>query len=196
MRFVLASKNKHKLMEMRAILSQIGLELISQDELSVDLTPDENGSTFEENALIKAKALFKETGLPCIADDSGLEVDFLGGAPGIHSARYAEGSDHDRVLKLLNALSGVPDGKRQARFVSVIACVLDEKTSFTCRRECSGTILKEIKGEAGFGYDPIFFVPEYNMTFAEMPADIKNQISHRAKALLSFKEELKKIMSF
>ena len=193
MRLVLASKNQHKIIEMRAILASIGVGLLSQEELHVDLSPKETGDTFEENALIKARALFFATGIPAIADDSGLEVAILGGAPGIHSARYAEGSDHDRVLKLLEALKEVPDSKRDARFVSVIACVLDDKASITCRGECEGVILREEKGEGGFGYDPVFFVPEINMTFAEMPPVIKNQISHRAAALFQFRKELEKI---
>ncbi|MDP4109374.1 MAG: RdgB/HAM1 family non-canonical purine NTP pyrophosphatase [Bacillota bacterium] len=189
MRFILASNNAHKISEIRAILSPLGASLLSLKDAGIDSFPDETGTTFEENAIIKAEAVFKKTGIPAIADDSGLEVRALGGAPGVHSARYCEGTDLDRIKKLLNALSGVPEGERNARFVSVIACVRTEG-SFTARGVCEGEILSEIKGMGGFGYDPVFFVPEENMTFAEMPPEIKNRISHRAKALSEFKKKL------
>jgi len=190
MRFVLASKNQHKITEMRAILSSLGAELLSQEQLGVDLSPEETGATFEENALIKAKALYDATGIPAIADDSGLEVDALSGEPGVRSARYCEGSDTDRTNKLLGNMRDIPEDRRGARFVSAIACVLDENTSLVCRGECEGRILKRMEGGGGFGYDPVFLVPETGMTFAQMPAEIKNRISHRAKALACFAEKL------
>ncbi len=191
MRFVLASKNRHKIFEMRRILSPLGAELFSQEELGVDFSPEETGDTFEENALIKARALFELTGVSAIADDSGLCVDALSGAPGVRSARYCEGSDRDRTARLLEVMQNVPDGERTAQFVSVIACVLRDKTSFCCRGECEGVILREEKGNGGFGYDPVFYVPEHKMTFSEMPPDLKNRISHRARALSGFLSKLK-----
>ena len=152
--------------------------------------PEENGKTFEENALIKAKAAMEHSGRACIADDSGLEVDALGGAPGVYSARYCEGTDLDRVYFLLENMKGKRD--RSARFVSCVACAFPDGSSIVVRGECPGVILEELKGEGGVGDDPVFYVPNEGYTFAEMPQDRKNEISHRGAAMVKFCEELKK----
>ena len=152
--------------------------------------PEETGTTFEENALIKAQAACQLTGKPAIADDSGLAVEALDGAPGIYSARYCEGSDADRNAFLLRKMEAVPDGSRQAKFVSAIACAFPNGDTLTVRGECPGEILRELHGEGGFGYDPLFWYDEAGCTFAELSAEQKNRVSHRARALQKMKQVL------
>ena len=193
MEFVLASQNKHKAVEIENILGE-GFSIITMDETRAKgLDIIEDGETFEENALIKARTVAKITNLPTIADDSGLCVEYLGGAPGVYTARYAgEGATDDaNIDKLLGALSGVPEEKRGAYFACAIAVVFpngEEKTFFG---KCDGRILEERRGANGFGYDPIFFVPEYNMSMAEIPMEEKNKISHRSRALTEMMKGLK-----
>lgn len=188
MKFVLASHNKGKLREMAAILGELGIEVEALPEGAPE--PEENGATFEENARIKAKAASEFTGLPAVADDSGLCVDALDGAPGIYSARYCEGTDADRNAFLLRNMEGKEN--RACRFVCAIVCVTAEGETLTVRGECEGELLHENHGAGGFGYDPLFYVPEYECTFGELDPEIKNHISHRAKALEKLKTALKK----
>ena len=182
MQFVLASHNKKKLAELSAIVSSLGIEIIPLPEGAPE--PEENGKTFEENALIKAKSAAEFTGLPALADDSGLCVDALDGAPGIYSARYCEGTDEDRNAFLLKNMQDKEN--RACRFVCAIACVLADGETLTVRGECEGTLLRENHGAGGFGYDPVFFLPELGKTYAELTPAEKNAISHRARALQAF----------
>lgn len=190
--YVIATNNAHKLHEIRDILENDRRKFLSMKEAGIATDPEENGTTFEENALIKARAACKASGLPALADDSGLEVDALNGEPGIRSARYCEGSDADRVVYLLKKMEGVPAEQRGAQFVSAIACVYPDGTEFAVRGICRGVILTENRGEGGFGYDPVFFVPEEGETFASMPQERKNAISHRANSLKLTREELER----
>ena len=190
--YVIATNNAHKLHEIRDILENDRRRFISMKEAGIATDPEENGLTFEENALIKARAACKASGMPALADDSGLEVDALNGEPGIRSARYCEGSDADRVVYLLKKMENVPENARGAQFVSAIACVYPDGTEFAIRGICRGVILTENRGEGGFGYDPVFFVPQEGETFASMPQARKNAISHRANSLKITKEELEK----
>ena len=190
--YVIATNNAHKLHEIRDILENDRRKFLSMKEAGIATDPEENGTTFEENALIKARAACKASGLPALADDSGLEVDALNGEPGIRSARYCEGSDADRVVYLLKKMENIPAENRGAQFVSAIACVYPDGTEFAVRGICRGVILTENRGEGGFGYDPVFFVPEEGETFASMPQARKNAISHRANSLKITKEELEK----
>ena len=187
MKFVLASHNKKKIAEMAAILGELGVEVVPLPEDAPE--PAEDGATFEENARIKAVSAAGFTGLPAIADDSGLCVDALGGAPGIYSARYCEGTDEDRNAFLLKNMQDKEN--RACRFVCAIACVLADGETLTVRGECEGTLLRENHGAGGFGYDPLFYVEKYGCTFGELPAEIKNTISHRANALNKLKAILK-----
>ena len=189
-RYVIATNNAHKLREIRAILENDSRAFLSMEEAHIHTDPEETGATFEENALIKARAACAASGLPAMADDSGICVDALNGAPGIHSARYCPGTDRERTEFLLKNMEAVPDGQRQGRFVSAIACAYPDGTEFTVRGECEGVILREIRGEGGFGYDPVFFSPGDGCTFAEMPQARKNEISHRARALAAMKAAL------
>lgn len=188
--YVIATNNAHKLHEIRDILENDRRKFLSMKEAGIATDPEENGTTFEENALIKARAACKASGLPALADDSGLEVDALNGEPGIRSARYCEGSDADRVVYLLKKMENIPAENRGAQFVSAIACVYPDGTEFAVRGICRGVILTENRGEGGFGYDPVFFVPEEGETFASMPQERKNAISHRANSLKLTREEL------
>ncbi|MBQ6798225.1 MAG: XTP/dITP diphosphatase [Oscillospiraceae bacterium] len=193
MRAVLASKNAHKLKEIAKITERFGMELVLQSELGLDLDPEENGTTFEENSMIKAKAVMEASGMAAIADDSGLMVDALGGEPGIYSARYggdACKNDKERYEYLLRKLENVPDEQRTAKFVSVITLLYPDGTSVIARGECPGIILREARGENGFGYDPVFYVKEDGLTMAEMSAERKNEISHRARALQALAKKL------
>ncbi len=189
MKLVLASKNPKKLDEMRGILSSLGVEVCSEAAAGVDVEVEETGSTFEENALLKAKAVMEASGLPAVADDSGLCVDALNGAPGVYSARYGGPGldDAGRCRLLLENLRGQPRG---ARFVSVIVCCFPGGDALTARGECPGTIAFAPMGEGGFGYDPVFFVPGLKKTFAQLSPEEKNAISHRGKALRAFAERL------
>ena len=194
MKVVLASKNKHKLVEISQITKRFGFELVLQSELGVDIDVEENGSTFEENSFIKAEAVMKATGLPALADDSGIAVDALNGEPGIYSARYGFDDSLDdwgRLLLLLKNTEHVPDGQRQAQFVCVITMVTPDGQTIQARGEIHGELLRAPVGENGFGYDPIFYYPPYGMSTAEMSAEQKNQVSHRANALKVFYEKLK-----
>ena len=185
MKLILASQNKHKAQEMQAILGD-KIELVTLDAAGCgDIEIIEDGDTFEANAIKKAVTVMRATGLPSIADDSGLCVDALGGAPGVYTARFAgEGaSDDQNISKLLNALDGVETAKRTARFVCVIAVAYPDREPVTFRGECEGYILTEKRGENGFGYDPVFFVEKFGKSMAELPAEVKNSISHRSCAL-------------
>ena len=188
--YVIATNNAHKLHEIRDILENDRRKFVSMKEAGIATDPEETGTTFEENALIKARAACKASGLPALADDSGLEVDALNGEPGIYSARYCEGSDADRVNFLLKKMENVPEENRGAQFVSAIACVYPDGTEFAIRGICRGVILRENHGEGGFGYDPVFWVPEEKESFSSMAQERKNQISHRANALALTKAEL------
>lgn len=191
MKLVLASKNKKKLVEMNEILSHLGTEVCSEAEAGVDVEVEETGTTFEENSLLKARAVMEASGLPAIADDSGLCVDALNGAPGVYSARYGgEGlDDTGRYWLLLENMKG--QMPRTAKFVSVITCCFPNGDVLTARGECPGTIAFAPQGEGGFGYDPVFFVPELRKTFAQLTPEEKNAISHRGNALRAFAAELK-----
>ncbi|HHW48955.1 MAG TPA: XTP/dITP diphosphatase [Clostridiaceae bacterium] len=193
-RFIVASKNRGKLKEIQEILKDFPFEVLSMQDVGINIEIDECGVTFEENAMIKAREVHKKTGGIVMADDSGLEVDYLNGAPGIHSSRFAgEGaSDEDRNNKLLNLLQGVPFEKRKARFVCAIAVILPDGKEFTVRGVCNGYIGFKPKGKNGFGYDPLFYLPEFNMTTAQMEPEEKHKISHRGKALELMVEELRK----
>lgn len=192
MKLVLASKNQHKLIELRTILGQLGLEVVLESEVGVDVEVEETGTTFEENSLLKARAVMEASGMAAIADDSGLEVDALGGEPGVYSARYGGlDSDEARTALLLEKMSDVPDQLRTARFVSVVTCVLPDGKIVVARGACEGTITYAPAGENGFGYDPVFFVPQLDKTFAQASPEEKNAISHRGDALRKFCEKWK-----
>ena len=194
-KIVLATSNQGKVKEMADVLGQFGFEVIAQSEFGIE-SPEETGLTFVENALIKARCAAKLTGLPAIADDSGLAVDALGGEPGLYSARYA-GTDGDDVAnrqKLLAEMANITDEKRGAKFVSCIVFLQHETdpTPKIALGECFGQILREEKGTNGFGYDPLFYYPPKNCTFAELETAEKKQISHRAIALKSLQQQLNK----
>ena len=195
MKIVLASNNAHKLEELRAILTTLGMEVVAQKELGISVEPEENGTTFEENSYIKAKTVMDCCRLPTIADDSGLMVDALGGAPGVYSARFggeACKSDRDRLEYLLAQMQDVADGERSAKFVSVITLLTPDGKRIVARGECPGEILRAPAGENGFGYDPVFYVAQEGCTFAQLPAERKNRISHRARALEAFAEQIRR----
>ena len=187
---VLASGNQGKVREMADVLAQFGFEVTAQSELGIE-SPEETGLTFVENALLKARYAAKMTGLPAIADDSGLVVDALGGAPGLYSSRYAgiDGDDAANRRKLLAEMHSIPDGKRTAKFVSCIVFLRHETdpTPIIALGECFGKILREERGENGFGYDALFFYPPKNCSFAELETTEKKRISHRAIALEALK---------
>ena len=194
MKVVLASKNKHKLEEISKITEKFGFELVLQSELGVDIDVEENGTTFEENSLIKAEAVMKATGMPALADDSGIAVDALNGEPGVYSARYGFDeslNDWDRMMLLLKNTEQVPDGQRQAQFVCVISFVNPEGQVIQARGEIHGELTREPRGENGFGYDPIFYYPPLGQTTAEISSEQKHQVSHRGKALRVFYEKMK-----
>ena len=187
MKVLLASKNPHKLTELSVILSQHGFEIALESEYGLDIDVDETGTTFEENSLLKAEAVMKASGLPVLADDSGLMVDALDGAPGVYSARYGhKSSDGERTAFLLENMKDVPDDKRTAKFVCVITCLWPDGRKIVARGECPGVITREVHGKNGFGYDPLFYLPELGMTYAELPSEQKNALSHRARALQDF----------
>lgn len=189
---IFATGNQGKIKEIKAILGDIGEEIISMKEAGIDIDIVEDGKTFEENAIIKAKAVMERTGQLVLADDSGLEVDALGGEPGIYSARYM-GEDTSYEIKnrnIIERLEGVEGDARSARFVCVIAAAFPDGETVTTRGTVEGVIAKEPAGENGFGYDPIVYVPEYNMTTGQMEPEAKNAISHRGKALCAMKKIL------
>ncbi|SDU29079.1 RdgB/HAM1 family non-canonical purine NTP pyrophosphatase [Halopseudomonas salegens] len=190
-RLVLASGNKGKLAELQQMLGA-QVTVIPQSEF-VSVEAEETGLTFIENAIIKARHAAHASGLPALADDSGLAVDALGGAPGIYSARYADGAgDSANNTKLLKALDGIPDTERGARFICVLALLrhADDPTPIICQGEWRGRILHEPSGEFGFGYDPLFWVAETNCASAELPAAQKNRLSHRGKAMAQLRKQL------
>ena len=187
MKVILASKNQHKLTELSAILSQLGFEIALESEYGLDIDVEETGTTFEENSFLKADAVMKASGLPVLADDSGLMVDALDGAPGVYSARYGhKASDKERTAYLLENMKDVPEERRGAKFVCVITCLFPDGRKIVARGECPGVIARAPHGENGFGYDPVFYLPELGMTYAELPSEQKNTISHRARALQDF----------
>lgn len=193
-RILFATGNENKMKEIRMILADLGMPICSMKEAGIDVDIVEDGSTFEENAIIKATEIAKLTGDIVLADDSGLEIDYLNKEPGIYSARYA-GVDTSYDIKnqmLLDRLEGVPDEKRTARFVCVIACVFPDGTVETARGTIEGIIGHEIAGENGFGYDPIFYLPEYKCTTAELEPEKKNELSHRGKALRAMRTIMEK----
>lgn len=187
MKVLLASNNGHKIKEIKEILGDF-FDVVSLREAGVESDPEETGATFEENARIKAVAGMKASGMPCIADDSGLEVFALDGLPGVMSARYAGGHGDDSANneKLLRELENASD--RSARYVCVICMAFPNGHEIVARGECRGTILKETRGEGGFGYDPLFFFPQFGKTFAEITAEEKNEVSHRKAALREFEK--------
>lgn len=192
-RIIFATGNQNKMKEIHQILGDLGLEILSMKEAGISLDIDENGSTFEENALIKAKAVAECCNDIVLADDSGLEIDYLNKEPGIYSARYA-GEDTPYEIKnqmLLDRLKGVPREKRTARFVCAIAAVVPEKEPLVVRGTIEGYIGEAPAGENGFGYDPIFYVPDLNCSTAEMSMEEKNARSHRGNALRAMREKLK-----
>ena len=194
MKVVLASKNAHKLKEISKITEKFDMELVLESQVGVDIDVEETGSTFEENSFIKAEAVMKATGLPALADDSGIAVDALNGEPGIYSARYGFDpslDDWGRLELLLKNTEQVPDGSRQAQFVCVITLVTPEGQVIQARGEAHGELLRQAAGEGGFGYDPIFYYPPLGKSFAELSPEEKNQVSHRAQALKLFYEKLK-----
>ena len=186
MKFVLASNNQKKLIEMAAILGDLGVEVVRPADLGIHIEVEETGTTFAENAMLKAKAICEAAKLPAIADDSGLCVDALNGGPGVYSARYGgEGlDDKGRYMLLLNSMRG--QTTRAAHFACAIACAFPEGDTLTAEGKCHGTIAFAPMGEGGFGYDPVFFVPEYKKTFGQLTAEEKAAISHRGKALKDF----------
>lgn len=193
-RIIFATGNEHKMEEIRMILDDIGIPVYSMKEAGIDIDIVEDGATFEENAMIKAKAISEL--LPhdvILADDSGLEIDYLNKEPGIYSARYMgeDTSYHIKNEKLIERLEGVPDEKRTARFVCAIAAAFPDGTMKTVRAAMEGRIGYKESGENGFGYDPIFYLPEYGCTSAELSMEEKNKISHRGKALRMIKDELR-----
>lgn len=194
MKVVLASKNPHKLAEISRITEKFHMELVMESDLGVDIEVEETGSTFEENSFLKANAVMQATGLPALADDSGIAVDALNGEPGIYSARYGFDptlDDRGRLLLLLKNAEHIPDGQRQAKFVCVITMVTPEGQVIQARGEIHGELLRAPAGEGGFGYDPIFYYPPYGASLAQVSQEQKNRVSHRANALKIFYEKLK-----
>ena len=194
MKVVLASKNKHKLEEISKITEKFGIELVLQSELGIDIDVEETGTTFEENSYIKAEAVMKASGLPALADDSGIAVDALNGEPGVYSARYGFDDtldDWGRLELLLKNTEHVPDGQRQAQFVCVITMVTPDNQVIQAWGEIHGELTREPRGENGFGYDPIFYYPPFGKTTAELSPEEKNQVSHRGNALRMFYDKMK-----
>lgn len=191
-KLVVATKNKGKIIEIKKVLSNMPFDVVTMNDIGINIDVDEDGTTFEENSLKKAIEICKVSGTVVMADDSGLEVDFLDGAPGIFSARFGgpEATDEDKNNKILNMLKDVPFEKRTARFVCAIAVAFPDGRSFVVRDTCEGYIDFECKGTNGFGYDPLFYVQEYEKTMAELEMDIKNKISHRAKALAKMADKI------
>lgn len=195
-RILFATGNEGKMREIRMILGDLGVAVVSMKEAGISADIEENGSSFEENAIIKAKTIMEETGEIALADDSGLEIDFLDGAPGIYSARFmGEDTSYDiKNAALIDKLDGVPEEKRTARFVCVIACAMPDGRIMTSRGVMEGRIGYERKGENGFGYDPIFYLPQCGCTSAEISPEKKNELSHRGMALRAMKEKLRDVL--
>ena len=193
-KFVLATHNPGKLKEMSAILAELGIQVVGPDELGIDVEVEETGTTFAENAMLKARAICAASGLPAIADDSGLCVDALNGGPGVYSARYGgEGlDDRGRTMLLLQNMRG--QTTRAAHFACAICCVFPSGDTLTAEGRCEGAIAFAPMGEGGFGYDPVFLVPEKAKTFSQLTAEEKNAISHRGKALEAFQVKLREYL--
>lgn len=193
MKIVFATSNEGKLKEIRSILGEYGFQIVSMKEMGVNPNIEENGATFEDNAIIKAKTVMEAVGEVVMADDSGLEVDYINKEPGIYSARYM-GEDTPQTEKnksIIDRLQNAEDNERKARFVCAIACVFPDGRILTTRGEVEGLIAYEEKGNNGFGYDPIMYLPEFGVTMAEMTSDQKNKISHRFKALRLMGEQIR-----
>ena len=194
MKVIVATNNPGKLKEFREILSTGDFECLSMNEAGIALSPEETGTSFEENALIKARACHNALRTPSItlADDSGIMCDALNGAPGIYSARHGGPGldDRQRLEYLLDEMKDVPDGQRGIQYYCALACVLPDGREFTVNGICRGVMLRSPRGTNGFGHDPVFYLPEYGKTFAELPSELKNRISHRAKALQACLEKL------
>lgn len=193
MKIVFATSNEGKLKEIRSILGEYGFQIVSMKEMGVNPNIEENGATFEDNAIIKAKTVMEAVGEVVMADDSGLEVDYINKEPGIYSARYM-GEDTPQAEKnksIIDRLQNAEDNERKARFVCAIACVFPDGRILTTRGEVEGLIAYEEKGNNGFGYDPIMYLPEFGVTMAEMTSDQKNKISHRFKALRLMGEQIR-----
>lgn len=184
MKLVLATRNQGKVRELAKLVAPLGMEVVSMAEYPHVPEVVEDGETFEDNAVKKAKSVASATGLLTLADDSGLEVDYLGGAPGVHSARFSgeEKDDQANNQKLLRLLEGIPREKRSARFRCVVAIATPEGKVFTASGSCEGVIGTAPKGDGGFGYDPLFYVPDFGKTFSELDLETKNKISHRGRA--------------
>lgn len=192
---IIASNNAHKTKEIKEILEAFPFEVITMGEAGIDVDIEENGTTFRENAEIKAAAIMKLTGEICLSDDSGLEVSALGGAPGVYSARYAgeHGNNGKNNEKLLRELDGIPEEERTARFVCSIAMAFPDGRTLFSEGYVTGRIGFEEKGANGFGYDPLFVIPELGKTFAELTAEVKNNMSHRGEALKELEHKLKEM---
>lgn len=193
MKYIIATHNMKKRNELARILEPLGVEVLTAEQAGVELTDvEETGTTFEENARLKSESGCKETGMPCIGDDSGLVVDALGGAPGVYSARYAgdHGNDPANIALLLENMKDVPDEKRTARFMCTVCCTYPDGSEIVVSGTCEGKIGYEPKGDGGFGYDPIFMVGD--KSFAELTAEEKDRISHRGNALKALAEALAK----
>lgn len=202
MEILIATRNAGKLREYEEMLGELSVNgervrLVMLDDLGIEMEVEETGETFEQNAVLKATVYARESGLLTLADDSGLEVEALGGAPGVQSARYAgpEATDADRYRKLLREMEGLPPEDRAARFVCVVAVCTPEGDVFTAEGEVKGRIAFEPRGTQGFGYDPVFHVPGLRMTMAQAEPDIKNQISHRAEALKAIRPTLEELLA-
>lgn len=193
---VLASSNKGKVHEVEMMMADVGIRVIPLSETGFTEEIEENGTTFEENAIIKAETVARALGMPALADDSGLEIDCLNKAPGIYSARYM-GHDTPYSVKnqmILDKLKDVREEERTARFVCAMALAVPGEETITTRATMEGRIAYEIKGENGFGYDPIFYLPQYNMSSAQISPEQKNEISHRGKALRMMKEKIRRLL--
>lgn len=196
-KLIVASNNNHKIIEIKQILSQFPFEVLSLAEANINIDVEETGTTFIENAYLKANEIFKiADGNMVLADDSGLSVDSLDGAPGIFSARFAgeHGNDKANNEKLLGLLDGRPEEQRRAKFICAMVLIVNKDEIVKVQGESEGVITAEFREEEGFGYDPLFFVEEYNKTFAQMTSDEKNAISHRGRALEKLKGELEKLV--
>lgn len=195
-RIIFATGNAGKMKEIRMILADLGMPVVSMKEAGVSVEIEENGTSFEENAVIKASTIMEQTGEITMADDSGLEIDALNKEPGIYSARYM-GEDTSYEIKnqnLIDRLQGVPEEKRTARFVCAVACAFPDGRVFTVTRTMEGIIAEESRGANGFGYDPIFYLPEKGCTSAEISAEEKNELSHRGKALRAMRQQLEELL--
>ncbi len=193
MKFIIATNNPKKLIELERILKPLGIDAVSAKEAGVVLDDvEETGTTFAENAFLKANAAYKKTGMPSVADDSGLSVDALNGRPGVYSARYAgeNATDKDRYTKLLGEMKDIPEDERTAHFTSAICCILSDGSKIEVEGRCDGRIAFEASGDGGFGYDPVFLYGE--RSYAQLTAEEKDKVSHRGKSLRKLQEELQK----